>query len=262
MTSQTTGQTTTTYNYTVDNRLQHVEQDGTELGSYYYDPFGRRLWKEVDDIRTYFHYNDEGLVGEYAADGTEIKTYAYNPGSPWSTNPLFMKKDEQYYFYINDHLGTPQKIFAENGQTVWEARYTAFGMATVQREIIENNLRFPGQYYDAETGLHYNWHRFYDPETGRYISADPIGLAGGMNLYAYVGGQPGYIAPVDSRDACYEAHDRRICACPDYNCDPTTHFECVQKADHLLAQCLRLIRKNGLESWSFDTWIPKMVHSE
>jgi RHS repeat-associated protein len=48
----------------------------------------------------------------------------------------------------------------------------------------------PGQYYDVETGLHYNWHRFYDPETGRYISADPIGLAGGMNLYAYVGADP------------------------------------------------------------------------
>ncbi len=56
--------------------------------------------------------------------------------------------------------------------------------------MILNNLRFPGQYYDAETGLHYNWHRFYDPETGRYITADPIGLAGGMNLYAYVAGDP------------------------------------------------------------------------
>ncbi|MCP3928383.1 MAG: RHS repeat-associated core domain-containing protein [Bacteroidetes bacterium] len=50
---------------------------------------------------------------------------------------------------------------------------------------------FPGQYYDSETGLHYNWHRFYDPETGRYISADPIGLAGGdVNLYSYVWQDP------------------------------------------------------------------------
>jgi RHS repeat-associated protein len=57
-------------------------------------------------------------------------------------------------------------------------------------ETVKNNLRFPGQYFDQETGLHYNWHRFYDPETGRYITADPIGLDGGMNLYAYTGGDP------------------------------------------------------------------------
>ena len=65
-----------------------------------------------------------------------------------------------------------------------------FGRTQVQLGTVRNNLRFPGQYFDAETGLHYNWNRFYDPETGRYISADPIGLTGGMNLYAYVEGDP------------------------------------------------------------------------
>jgi RHS repeat-associated protein len=77
-----------------------------------------------------------------------------------------------------------------NGTVVWKALYSPFGNATVTTSTIENNLRFPGQYYDAETGLHYNYHRYYNPKTGRYITADPIGLMGGVNLYGYVGGNP------------------------------------------------------------------------
>ena len=73
---------------------------------------------------------------------------------------------------------------------VWKAAYLPFGKAQVTTETVKNNLRFPGQYYDAETGLHYNWNRFHDPDTGRYLSADPIRLQGGMNLYSYVGGNP------------------------------------------------------------------------
>jgi RHS repeat-associated protein len=74
---------------------------------------------------------------------------------------------------------------------VWSARYTAYGQALVNpASTVENNLRFPGQYYDEETGLHYNWHRYYDPGTGRYLTPDPIGLVGGINLYLYVAGNP------------------------------------------------------------------------
>lgn len=71
---------------------------------------------------------------------------------------------------------------------VWSAAYTAFGEALVDASsTIENNLRFPGQYYDAETGLHYNWNRYYDPATGRYTQTDPIGFAAGdFNLFRYV----------------------------------------------------------------------------
>jgi RHS repeat-associated protein len=73
---------------------------------------------------------------------------------------------------------------------VWAATYSSFGNATVEIEAIENNLRFAGQYEDAETGLHYNWHRYYDPSTGRYLTPDPIGLMGGINLFAYVQNDP------------------------------------------------------------------------
>lgn len=73
---------------------------------------------------------------------------------------------------------------------VWSADYKPFGEATVTVSTITNNLRFPGQYYDAETGLHYNYYRDYNPITGTYIQADPIGLEGGPHLYVYVANNP------------------------------------------------------------------------
>ena len=89
------------------------------------------------------------------------------------------------YYYINDHLGTPQRLVGENHQTVWEAEYSAFGQANISVELVKQNHRFPGQYFDQESELHYNWHRYYDPELGRYITSDPIGLQGGMNTFGY-----------------------------------------------------------------------------
>ena len=100
------------------------------------------------------------------------------------------KSADGAYYYITDHLGAPQIITDDAGSVVWQAEYLPFGKVNISVANIENNLRFPGQYYDAETGLHYNWNRYYSPETGRYIAADPIGLDGGINLYAYVGGDP------------------------------------------------------------------------
>ncbi len=70
--------------------------------------------------------------------------------------------------YHNDHLGTPQKLTAQKGMVVWSATYSAFGQATIDTELVTNNLRFPSQYFDEETELHYNWQRYYNPEIGRY----------------------------------------------------------------------------------------------
>jgi RHS repeat-associated protein len=102
-----------------------------------------------------------------------------------------MVRDSEYYYYQNDHLGTPQKLIASNGAVVWSAVYHAFGEAEVEiGSTIENNLRFPGQYFEAETGLHYNLFRYYDPETGHYLKTDPIGIEGGLNLYSYASKNP------------------------------------------------------------------------
>ena len=106
-----------------------------------------------------------------------------------------------WYFYVIDHLGTPQQLVDAQGTVVWQAAYLPYGEAKVLKATVQNNLRFPGQYFDTETGLHYNWNRYYNPKTGRYITADPIGLAGGMNLYAYVGGNPVNAVDVEGLEA-------------------------------------------------------------
>ena len=187
MTKKTDGGVVTNFIYNVEDRLIEV-RDGSDslIASYYYDQFGRRLWKEVGGVRTYFLYADEGLIGEYDGTGGEIKSYGYAPGATWTTDPLFMKEGNAYYFYHNDHLGTPQKMTGVNGGVVWSATYSSFGEANVEVQTVKNNLRFPGQYYDNETGLHYNYFRFYDSKLGRYLREDPIGLEGGVNFYVFV----------------------------------------------------------------------------
>ncbi|MCP4269320.1 MAG: hypothetical protein GY777_27745, partial [Candidatus Brocadiaceae bacterium] len=187
----------TTYVYDEGDRMVEVLDDNSNpIAVYYYDPFGRRLWKnDGNGGRTYYLYSDEGLIGEYDSNGLEIKTYGYAIGSQWGTNPLYQKVGADYYWYHNDHQGTPQKITKTDGEVVWSATYDSFGKTTVSdTSTITNNLRFAGQYFDAETGLHYNWNRYYDPETGRYMRVDPVGE--GLNLYLYVQNNPlKYIDP-------------------------------------------------------------------
>jgi len=180
---------TTSYTYNSANRLEEVHLPDGRTATYTYDPFGRRIKKQVGNDVTYYLYADEGLIGEYAADGTNKKAYGWMPDSLWGTNPLFQVDNGNYYYYHNDHLGMPQKMTDGTGTVVWSATYTAFGQATVDTSsTITNNLRMPGQYYDEETNLHYNWNRYYDPEIGRYTQVDPANFSGGdANLYRYVG---------------------------------------------------------------------------
>ncbi len=156
-----------TYHYNDQDRLMNVEDvNNNTIAEYSYDPFGRRLWKDVSGTRTYFFYADEGLLGEYDSNGAEIRSYRYKPDSTWTVDPLWLKENGEYHYYQTDHLGTPQKLVKQNGAVTWSAGYSAFGQATVEVETVTNNLRFPGQYY--------NWMRYYASEIGRYLRIDPI----------------------------------------------------------------------------------------
>jgi RHS repeat-associated protein len=178
--------------YDLEGRLVRVENGSNSIiAEYGYDPFDRRLWKEVGGVRTYYAYSLDGLSGEYDAAGNLIRSYGYKPGSLWTTDPIFMAEGSTYYYYHNDHLGTPQKITNKAGSIVWSALYPSYGAAAVNpASTITNNLRFAGQYYDSETGLHYNYRRYYDPQAGVYLTPDPLGFGGGDNFYSYAGANP------------------------------------------------------------------------
>lgn len=90
------------------------------------------------------------------------------------------------YYVHTDHLGTPQVLTDQNQSVVWKGEYTPFGEVKEVVNALGQNVRFPGQYHDRETGYYYNYYRDYDPSLGRYIQSDPIGLRGGVNTYGYV----------------------------------------------------------------------------
>jgi RHS repeat-associated protein len=103
---------------------------------------------------------------------------------------------EALRYLHTDHLGTPRLATDAAQQVLWRWDGNAFGDSAPNQDpdgdgtLTTVNLRYPGQYFDGETGLHYNWNRYYDPKTGRYITSDPIGLAGGLNTYSYVYNNP------------------------------------------------------------------------
>lgn len=182
-----------TYSYDARNRLVNA---GSTL--YALNGLGQRLQKAGPFGTTNFVYDEQGqLLGEYAANGNPIQETVY-----LGAQPVAVLKQNAIYYVHTDHLDTPRALSDTNNTVVWRWDADAFGTTSADEDPDMNgipftyNLRFPGQYFDRETGLHYNYFRDYDPSTGRYISSDPIGLEGGLNTYAYVSNNPlRYIDP-------------------------------------------------------------------
>ena len=112
---------------------------------------------------------------------------------------------DDVWFYHCDHLGTAQEMSDHTGAIILKAEYKTWGECKIEKaksnffensEIISNNIRFQGQYFDQETGLHYNRYRYYSPYVGRFVSKDPIGLSGGYNIYAYAPNPIQWIDPL------------------------------------------------------------------
>jgi RHS repeat-associated protein len=133
-----------------------------------------------------------------------VRTYVYDPQADYA--PLACVEQAQaaqgvpapeakLYYYHTDPVGLPMEVTDAAGNTVWAGHYGAWGKLERQDGAFRQPLRYPGQYADDEIGLHYNTFRYYDPVVGRFITQDPIGLAGGLNLYAYAPNPNGWSDP-------------------------------------------------------------------
>lgn len=137
-----------------------------------------------------FHASSDkrGRIAEHDNTGAVIREYIWLDG-----RPLAVVEGGQTYQLHWDQIGRPVMATGATGAVVWAASYLPFGgidQVYVDTLALEQNLRFPGQWFQAETGLHQNWHRDYDPTTGRYLQADPLGLVDGPSVYGYARQSP------------------------------------------------------------------------
>jgi RHS repeat-associated protein len=196
----------TEYRYDCQHRLIGLTRPDGQTASYRYDAFGRRISKTVGDATTEFFWQGDHLVAE--SSESEYRSYIYEPGT---FRPLTLldgkgpKKACPFYYQL-DHLGTPQELTDYSGDIVWSAQYDAYGkvaaLTLAGDDYLNQPLRFQGQYFDGESGLHYNRHRYYDPRLGRYLTPDPIKLAGGLNQYQYVPSPTGWVDPLGLSSNC------------------------------------------------------------
>ncbi|WP_373777528.1 RHS repeat-associated core domain-containing protein [Glaesserella sp.] len=169
----------------------------TEIWQYQYDVLGRRISKRCESHgnlqETRFIWDGSHLVQEENAQSK----YSYIYTHPSSYEPLaqlaFAKNSANptaCYYYHNDQIGIPRELTDENGKLCWYGSYTGWGKLNesynlTDQKAVHQPFRLQNQYADEETGLHYNFFRYYEPNVGRFTSLDPIGLAGGENLYRF-----------------------------------------------------------------------------
>ena len=198
------------YEYDVIGQLVKVTLNGLVLAQYRYNAQRQRVEKKAQGLVTHYHYNAQGqLLQETRYSPERVNWHGttqivwvdaqpvYQQGSGYQlAEDKSVSAQHQSTYLIADHLNTPRIGFSESATISWRWQSDGFGSLQAENDPDQDgqdtivNLRFPGQYFDVETGLHYNWHRYYNPITGRYITSDPIGLSAGINTYAYVGGNP------------------------------------------------------------------------
>ena len=195
------------YTYDLKNRLVQADirdRYKAESWVYEYDPLGRRVAKSKlnkqgeQQLHTQFIWDGSHLVQEIRTGNHQQNAFTYIYSEPGSYEPLAQcyKDGDNAEYTINyfhcDQIGIPREMTDSDGKLIWKGRYDAWGslIRDSYRETVSDShqpFRLQNQYFDEETGLHYNFFRYYEPVLGRFITQDPIGLAGGDNLYRFEG---------------------------------------------------------------------------
>jgi RHS repeat-associated protein len=195
------GGTTREYGYNDANRMSLAKAGGVLQATYLYNGFGEQVQRQTS-VTTRFVYDEGGsLLGQYDSTGAVVQEYVYLDGIPVGTilSTSQGTGNARLKWVQTDALGTPRAIVDPTRNLSiwrWDENSEAFGNSAPNTDPdadgtnVVFDLRFPGQRYDAASGLYYNYYRDYDPATGRYTQSDPIGLGGGISTYSYVGGMP------------------------------------------------------------------------
>jgi RHS repeat-associated protein len=192
------------YAWDAEDRLTDVTTPEGRRFRYLYDPLGRRIAKRLvgDDgvvlAESTFVWDGSLLAEERAVDPAFprpiVLTWEYDGFEPVSQTEHIMADDmsqdeidSRFFAIVTDLTGSPRELIAEDGTLAWHSRSSLWGDSVWAADSAAYTpLRFPGQYFDRETGLHYNVNRYYDPATARYTSPDPLGLSPAPNPDAYV----------------------------------------------------------------------------
>ncbi|WP_252706973.1 RHS repeat domain-containing protein, partial [Shigella flexneri] len=197
---------TQSYRYDAEHRMVEVT---TARGTYryVYDALGRRTEKQHISPdgkpynRTKFLWDGMRLAQESRPEGTG-SLYIYRDQGSYEPLARVDKAGKEgpnrILYFHTDVNGAPEEMTDSDGKIVWETGYQVWGNTIQEKDHggVEQNLRYQGQYLDRETGLHYNLHRYYDPDVGRFMVTDPIGLRGGLNLYSYAPNPLKYADPL------------------------------------------------------------------
>jgi RHS repeat-associated protein len=211
------------YLYDADHRLCEVvrysqhRSEAQQHVQFHYDPLGRRtqkrVWQQSQDLRqpagkcqtTTFLWEGFRLLQE-TRDGMPL-TYVYaDQGSYEPLARIDGHTPAQVFYFHTAPNGEPESLTDSDGTLRWQSHSSAWGRIKYEENQQDldysQNLRLQGQYLDRETGLHYNLFRYYDPDIGRFTQHDPIGLAGGINLYQYAPNPLGWVDPWGWKPRC------------------------------------------------------------